>query len=265
MKLFYRKYGEGEPLLILHGLYGSSDNWFSIAKLLEKFFTVYLIDLRNHGQSEHSEVHSYDLMSDDVLDFIKEHKLEKIYLIGHSMGGKVAINIASKDSSIIRKLIIVDISPFTYENDSASIEIVNSHIKILKALTDLKIDKFISREEVDAELSKYLKDSRLRQFLLKNLKRDSNNLFYWTFNIESIKNNIYDILLNNFLSVNIEIEIPTLFIKGANSDYIPNEHFDKIKALFKQSRIEIIDNAGHWVHAENPKDFNESVIKFLLS
>lgn len=265
MKLFYRKYGIGEPLVILHGLYGSSDNWFSIAKFLEKYFTVYLIDLRNHGQSEHSEFQDYNSMSYDIEEFLKENNLKKIFLLGHSMGGKVAINLSSKNPDLITKLIVVDISPFTYENDSASIEIINSHIKILKALTDLNIHDYNNRVDIDLQLSKSINDLRLRSFLLKNLKRNSDNIFYWTFNINAIRANIYDILLNNSLNVNREIEIPTLFIKGANSDYIPNEHFDKIKALFKQSRIEIIDNAGHWVHAENPKDFTESVLKFLLS
>lgn len=263
MKLFFRKYGSGEPLVILHGLYGSSDNWFSIAKLLEKSFSVYLLDLRNHGQSPHSEIHDYDSMCTDIEEFIEQNKLKNIYLMGHSMGGKVAINLVKKNPNLVKKLIIVDISPFTYENDSDSIEIINSHIKILKILSNLNIDKFKSREDVDMLLSKSITDNKLRQFLLKNLKRNSKNEFYWTFNLNSLRANIYEILLNNCLNENYEITVQTLFIKGENSNYIPFEHLDKIKLIFKNSDIVTIKNSGHWVHTENTNDFIESIEKFI--
>ncbi|OFX53242.1 MAG: hypothetical protein A2046_08545 [Bacteroidetes bacterium GWA2_30_7] len=263
MNLFYRKYGVGEPLLILHGLYGSSDNWFSIAKVLEKYFTVYLIDLRNHGQSPHSDVHDYNTMSADIEEFLEQQSLKKIFLLGHSMGGKISIKFTKNNPDLVKKLIIVDISPFTYENDSESLDIINSHLKILKALSDLNVEKYNSREEVDLQLLKSIKDNKLRQFLLKNLKRNSDNIFYWTFNINSIKRNIYEILLDGSLIENSEITVPTLFIKGENSEYIPVEHFDKIKTIFINSEIVTIKNSGHWVHAENQKDFIECVYEFL--
>jgi len=135
---------------------------------------------------------------------------------------------------------------------------------MLKAISDLSIDIFNSRDEVDLQLSKSLKDIRLRQFLLKNLKRNSKNEFYWTFNIQSIRNNLYEILLNSSIDKNTEIRTPTLFIKGENSNYIPYEHFEMIKSTFINSNVIVIKNAGHWVHAENQNDFIESVKTFLM-
>ena len=164
MKLFYRKYGEGPPLVILHGLYGSSDNWVTLAKKLSDSFTVYLPDQRNHGQSPHSETHDYDSMRDDLYEMVNDLALKKFFLAGHSMGGKTAISFALKWPEMLNGLLIADISPFTYETDGHSA--YNQHSIILNAILSFDLNKISTRNEAEKLLSEKIPSEKERGLIL---------------------------------------------------------------------------------------------------
>ncbi len=251
MKLNYKKLGEGEPLVILHGLFGMLDNWFSLGKKFAEDFTVYLIDLRNHGQSLHSDEWNYKVMSDDLLEFFDEHNIEKANIIGHSMGGKTAMCFASEHSERVKKLVVVDIAPRFYPL---------YHDTILDALLSIDLENLKSRNEADELLSKYISDLGTKQFLLKNLtrKENDNTKFEWKFNLPIIAKNIHEVGVETTGGSTA----PTLFIRGENSDYISSEDEAEIKKLYPNSEIVSI-NSGHWVHAEKPEEFYNAVMKLL--
>jgi len=248
LKLFSRKYGTGFPIVILHGLYGSSDNWLTIGKTLSEKYSVYLIDQRNHGKSEHSNIHNYDAMSDDLFEFFNENKIEKAIVIGHSMGGKTAMFFAEKFPEMVKKLIVVDIAPFTY-----SAKFATSHEHILNSLSKLNLEICETRIEIENQLSEYIEEESLRKFLLKNIGRNADNSFYWIMNLSVLKNSLPDILQG--LETQNKINVPTLFIKGEKSHHIEMSDFEKIKSIFTNAKFEIIKNAGHWLHAEQPEAF----------
>ncbi len=251
MKLSYKKLGEGEPLVILHGLFGMLDNWFTLGKKFAETFTVYLVDLRNHGQSPHNDEWNYKVMSDDLFEFFDEHKIEKANIIGHSMGGKVAMYFSDEHTERIKKLIVVDIAPRAYPLH---------HDHILTALLSVDIENLKSRNEADEILSKYFSDFGTKQFLLKNLtrKENDNTQFEWKFNLRVIAENIHE--------VGVEItkgsKVPVLFIAAEKSHYISDTDETEIKILYPNSEISSI-NSGHWVHAEKPEELYNAVIKFL--
>ena len=260
MRLFFRKYGEGPPLIILHGLFGSSENWFSIAKKIEDSFTVYLPDLRNHGHSPHSNTHDYNSMRDDLYELIKELNLKKIFLAGHSMGGKVAISFALKWPEMINGLLIADISPFENNNNRQST--YNQHLLILNAILSIDISTVTSRNEVDSLLSKEIVSEKIRALILKNLQRNAQKRFSWKINALS--------LLNNFDRITEGIDrktaftqqvtgFPVIFMKGADSDYIPAGDFSFIKKVFPAAELVEVANAGHWIQSDRP----DEVIKYL--
>src|ERR1035437_1143924 len=192
MKLFYRKYGNGPPLVILHGLYGSSDNWLTIAKSLSDNFTVYLPDQRNHGQSPHSEIHDYDSMRDDLFELVNDLKLKKFFLAGHSMGGKTAISFSLKWPEMLNGLLIADISPFTTENTQNSIH--SQHSKILNAVLSLDLQKANNRKDAESLLSLKIPSEKERGLILKNLERTSDNAFAWKLNAQSLSNHLQKIM-----------------------------------------------------------------------
>lgn len=251
MKLNYKKLGEGEPLIILHGLFGMLDNWFTLGKKFAEDFTVYLIDLRNHGQSPHSDEWNYKVMSDDLLEFFIEHNLSKASIIGHSMGGKTAMHFAGEHRERVKKLVVVDIAPRHYPIH---------HDTILEALLSIDLENLKSRNEADEVLSKYIPDFGTKQFLLKNLtrKENENTKFEWKFNLPVIAKNIHEVGVETTGGV----AAPTLFIKAEKSDYINLNDEAEIKKLYPNSEIVSI-NSGHWVHAEKPEEFYNSVLKFL--
>lgn len=251
MKLFYRQSGAGKPLIILHGLFGSSDNWFSLAKVFAEKYTVYLVDQRNHGQSPQSDDFNYKLLADDLYSFIKEHKLDKPDIIGHSMGGKTAMNFAVKYPDQLGKLIIVDIVPKAYPVH---------HDHILDGLHDIDIDALTSRSEADTLLSKQVPEPAVRQFLLKNLYRTSEGKFQWRINLKAIDNHIVEI--GDGMQYTGTFEGPTLFINGARSTYFKSGDESLIISLFPSAKI-ITLNTGHWVQAENPEEFAQAVFSFL--
>ncbi len=253
MKLFYRKYGHGQPLIILHGLFGQSDNWNSLAKqIAEQGFEVYVVDQRNHGLSPHSEVFNFKAMSEDVVELISDNKLQNVILLGHSMGGKTAMQLAIDHPENLTKLIIVDIAPKYY---------AVQHQSVLNALqaVDFKVVK--TRKEVELILSKYIEDVGTKQFLLKNLYWITTDEMAWRFNLKIIAEQIENI--GEATPAGASSSVRTLFMRGEKSTYILDEDVDLMQIIFPNSSLETIVDAGHWPHAEKPIKFFEYVMKFI--
>lgn len=251
MKLHFRKSGQGKPLIILHGLFGSSDNWFSLAKVFAEHFTVYLVDQRNHGQSPHADDMNYKLLTEDLDKFILEHHIENPHIIGHSMGGKTAMNFAVKYPDKLHKLIVVDIAPKQYPVH---------HDHILDGLHDINLTTLTSRNEADQLLSKQVPEPAVRQFLLKNLARNEESKFEWRINIHAIDEHIREIGAG--MQYDGQFTGPTLFIKGARSNYYAPGDEENILNIFPTAQFTTL-NTGHWVQAEDPKAFAETVFDFL--
>lgn len=183
MELFFRKYGSGNPIIILHGLYGISDNWVKYARKLSDNFTVFIPDLRNHGQSGHSLHFNYEVMSEDISEFIENNQIENPILIGHSMGGKVAIKFTLDNPDLVRKLVVIDMSTRKYD-------LRNFHSNIINSMLDIDFSKIKSRDEVDKFLSNFIEDEKIRLFVMKNLYRTEKNSFSWRINIQAIIDNL---------------------------------------------------------------------------
>lgn len=250
MKLFYREVGNGQPMLILHGLMGSADNWLTQARMLSEKYRVFTIDQRNHGQSPHSDDFDYKVLAEDIHNFIVEHNLEQPIVIGHSMGGKAAMNFAVKYPHLLDKLIVVDIAPKYYEV---------RHDHIVDGLKAIPIDILSSRQEADAILSQHIPEADVRQFLLKNLARTEHG-FKWKLNLPVIDKNLE--LIGEGMQYNGTFDKPTLFIRGERSSYIQPEDYDLIHSIFTQAEI-ITMSTGHWVQAEQPNEFVNHVLHFL--
>ena len=251
MKLHYRKLGEGQPLIILHGLFGSSDNWQTLGKKFAENFEVYLVDQRNHGKSPKSDDFSYELMAEDLHELITDLNLSDVILIGHSMGGKTIMQFAQNYSDFIKKMIVVDMGPKKY---------ASHHDSILEGLNAIDLDIVKSRKEADAILSEYVPQLGVKQFLLKNLYWEiPGEQLAWKINIPVLSREI-DTIIDAFQQEVDETE--TLFIRGEKSNYILESDFDNIKYLYPNSEIKTIHDAGHWVHAEKPKDFYEMVMNY---
>ena len=252
--IFSRTYGEGIPLIIIHGLFGMSDNWNTLGKKFAENFNVHIVDLRNHGSSFHSDDFSYDLMAEDIEKYIEYFGLNKPILLGHSLGGKVAMNLCFRNSSKYSKLVVTDIAPRVYS--------VDYHKNILQILSSISLKEFSSRSQIDLALSSEIKEFSVRQFLMKNLYRDQNKEFSWRFNIKTLNEKISNISGAEFMQQNIEI--PALFLKGELSNYINQEDELLISKYFVNSKIKSILNSGHWVHAEQPEQFYKSVFGFIV-
>lgn len=251
MNLFFRKSGQGKPLIILHGLFGSSDNWFSLAKVFAEHFSVYLLDQRNHGQSTHTDDFNYKLLTEDLATFIQEHNIDKPHIIGHSMGGKTAMNFAVQYPEKLDKLIIVDIAPKQYPVH---------HDHILEGLHDINLETLTSRTEADQLLSRQVPEPDVRQFLLKNLARTSESKFEWRVNILAIDEHIEEIGAG--MQYEGQFTGSTLFIKGVRSNYYAQGDEESILKIFPSAQFVTL-NTGHWVQAEDPKAFAETVFDFL--
>tara|TARA_B110001452_G_scaffold12917_1_gene10673 strand:+ start:11602 stop:12375 length:774 start_codon:yes stop_codon:yes gene_type:complete len=252
MKLHFKKFGSGPPLIILHGVFGSSDNWKTLANHLMITFEVYLVDQRNHGLSPHSDDLNYQVMTDDLKELLHNAQIEKCCLLGHSMGGKTAMNFAVQYPEKIMKLIIVDIAPKRYPPH---------HQNILQGVHSLKINEINTRKEADDLLSTTINNSGIRQFILKNLSRNREGLFYWKINWKAIEDNIQAIgapLLSHDLFTG-----EVLFIRGAQSDYILNEDEPLLKKHFPNAVLMTIQKAGHWVHAEQPAQLLALINQFI--
>jgi esterase len=250
--LFHRIFGEGEPLFILHGLFGSSDNWVTLGKTFAKKYQVVLVDLRNHGRSSQSDLWNYPAMAEDIFQLAKKLGLPRINLLGHSMGGKVGMTIAGSYHDFLKKLIVADIAPKYYPI---------RHRKIMDGLLSINLQHLTSRKEADKQLAKYVHIPGIRQFLLKNLDRDAENGFKWKLNLEIINNHLENVGVATIPSD--KISIPSLFIRGINSDYITDEDIMEIRKYYANSTVESIGNAGHWLHAEQPDAFVKTVMEFI--
>lgn len=258
MKLFFKKSGEGKPLIIMHGLFGLSDNWATLSKeFAENGFLVYAVDLRNHGRSPNSFDFSYELMAEDVSGLMQDENISQADFIGHSMGGKVAMFFALKYPAMINKLIVVDIAPKYYPQH---------HQSVFAALNSINLTTISSRNEVESLLKNSMSEEATIQFFLKNLtwKGDpENQKLQWRFGLHEIEKNIENIGVA--LPTDKKINVSALFIRGENSEYINTNDETEIKKIFPRSEIKTVMNAGHWVHAENPKGFMEITLKFLAA
>ena len=253
MELFYREYGQGEPLIILHGLFGSADNWMTQARVLGEHFHVYTVDQRNHGLSPHSPEHDYLAMTEDLNTFFMQRGLQKAIVLGHSMGGKTAMNFALKYPDKVVKLVVVDIMPKPYPVH---------HDKILDGLKAMPLRELTSRSEADQVLSHYVKEPDVRQFLLKNLSRAQEGGFVWKINLTAINQNIEAMTAS--LVVQGEYTGPALFIIGERSNYYAFGDEDLIFKFFPNYKLVELET-GHWVQAEKPKEFVDAVLHFLLT
>jgi pimeloyl-ACP methyl ester carboxylesterase len=264
VELFYRKEGSGSPLVVVHGLYGSSDNWINIGKRLAERHTVYMIDQRNHGRSPFADSHTFNDMRDDLAEFFEKHHIEKATVLGHSMGGKAAMWFAYDYPEKVEKLVIADIAPKDYlllKEDSQ----FYLHQNILLAMQEIDFSKIHSREEVDDFMSQKIDDERIRQFLLKNVaKNKETKMFYWRVNAEVLYSHLDEIVSGvnkKWLDDRIPItSYPVIFIRGIKSKYILPEDEPMIKEIYPDSRIIDIPDAGHWLHAEQPKLFMKAVM-----
>ena len=252
-KLYFKEMGSGQKIVILHGLLGSLDNWITIGKNLSKNFHVYLVDLINHGNSPHSETFNYSKMANDLHDFFQSNNINKAYLIGHSMGGKVAMKFADIYQNYIDKLIIVDIVNKKYPT--------NRFNHIFKTLKNINIKDIKSRKEADEQASNYINNLSERNFLLKNLKRNQDNFFSWKPNVDIIISSINDI--SSEININNKTLQETLFLRGEFSDYITDSDVSIIGNDFDNFNLKTISNSGHWIHAENPNSFYKNVFSFL--
>jgi esterase len=264
MKLFFRKYGNGPPLIILHGLYGSSDNWVTIAKSLSDSFTVYLPDQRNHGQSPHDNIHDYDSMRDDLFELAGDLKLKKFFLAGHSMGGKTAISFALEWPEMILGLLIADISPFINENTTHIA--YNQHLAILEAMLSIDLSLITTRTGADTILSAKISSEKIRGFILKNLQRSSGNIFKWKINASSLLNNLEKIMegIDRRAGASQQITgFPVIFLRGVNSDYLPSGDFRDIQKVFPAAEFISVENAGHWIHSDRPDEVVKNLKKLL--
>lgn len=257
MKLFYRRYGDAgaRPLLILHGLFGASDNWASYSRrIADEGFDVFVLDQRNHGQSPKSRVFNYEALAGDLYEFIEEHGIENPVLMGHSLGGKVAMRFALENPGQVERLVVVDISQKAYPPRP-------EHLQIIKAVDAIDPKKIKDRKEAEDKIAELIPQGRVRQFVLKNLHRISQNGFEWRLNIDGIAPNLDQM----FDSVEMDrtFEKPTLFIKGGASDYILLEDYPLIRKNFPKAEIFTIDGVSHWVHVEAPELFFQVTSGFM--
>jgi pimeloyl-ACP methyl ester carboxylesterase len=268
MNLFYRKFGQGPVLIILHGLYGSSDNWVSIGKVLSEHFEVFLIDLRNHGNSFHSNEHNYHLLKNDLYEFMLSNQIEKAIIIGHSMGGKAAMFFAVDYPEKVQSLIIIDISPRSYKSLIKPESQITDHMNIISSMLSVDFTKIKSREDVDEILSKTIKSVRIRRFLLKNVHRRKDGSFEWKLNLHALHNHLPEIMdgldPKKFLNGNGITGFPVLFIKGEKSNYIMEEDLQIIKTIFPAADLVSIPDSGHWLHAEKPDLLLKTLRYFIL-
>lgn len=255
MQLFYRTYGEGKPFIILHGLFGISDNWVSFAKkIAELGYQVYILDQRNHGQSPQSPNFNYLALVDDLFEFIDEHELEDAVILGHSMGGKVAMRFALENPDYLSKLIVVDISLRQYPPR-------DHHLKVIRAMKKVDFSIVKKRQDVDAILSEDIELPRIRQFIMKNLYRKQKDELAWRMCLDCIANNLDEMF--DGIEPEQPLDKPTLVVRGGASDYVLDSDLQPLKIAFPQVDIKTIANATHWVHAEAPEEFYKYINDFL--
>ncbi len=257
MQLFFREFGDAghQPLIILHGLFGMSDNWVSIGRrIADENYHVFIPDQRNHGRSGHSPIHNYEAMVDDLYEFLEEKGFEKITLLGHSMGGKTAMQFTVDYPERVMKMIVADISPAASRHG-------DNHKSIISALLELDLSRYDDRQEAADAMKSIIANDRLRQFLQKNLYwKDRANLG-WRINLEAIRDNLPEIFRS--VDADVPINLPVLFLRGGASDYVQDTQIPDIKKKFPQAIVRTLDGASHWLHAEQPDAFIKEVLYFL--
>jgi esterase len=255
MKLYHREFGQGSPVIILHGLFGFSDNWQTVAKELADHHLVVTPDLRNHGRSPHLPSHTYLEMAEDMKAFMEANWMFSAAIVGHSMGGKVAMQLALSYPDLVERLVVVDIAPDRAEDN---------HSYIFDALLGMDLSKMKTRQEAEAYLSERITDVGTRQFLLKNITREHDGSYTWKMNLPALWRHFDDILApvqnNHGTSA---FDKPTLFVRGSRSNYIKDDDLPFIKTLFPQAELVTVEGAGHWVHADKPVELLEILKKFL--
>ena len=254
MKLFYREVGSGHPVIILHGLFGQSDNWVTVARRIADQFHVFIPDQRNHGQSPHASVHSFPAMADDLSAFIEEHGIVNPIIIGHSMGGKTAMTYALENAGAVKKLVVIDISPRRYPERKI-------HTQVISQMMSIDLRTVTTRTEVEKILDSQISDSRVRMFIMKNLYYKLHGQLAWRLNLEAI-NQSMDLLFDGISSDNRYMG-PALFVRGGKSDYITDSDIPLIENLFPSAIIKTISGASHWVHADAPEELCYLLSSFL--
>jgi esterase len=252
LKLFYRIFGTGKPLVILHGLFGSSDNWQTFAKSIADRFQVITIDLRNHGNSPHSNEFDFELIDEDLIETLDDIGILQYHLLGHSMGGKIAAYHALHHPDPVEKLIVIDIAPRAYPPH---------HDIYFSVMRSMDFDQITNRIQADVQMQEMIPEVSIRQFLLKNLVRDDQGRFKWKFNLDALYQHYDEI--NGELKSDHPFIHPVLFIKGEYSDYITSADNSMINQLFPLAEIETIQGAGHWVHADQPGKLRVLILIFL--
>jgi pimeloyl-ACP methyl ester carboxylesterase len=266
MNLFYRDKGTGFPVVILHGLYGCSDNWMYISRILSEKYRVIAVDCRNHGNSPHSDTHSYPEMVTDLAWLFHELEIEKAHLLGHSMGGKTAIAFAADYPENISSLAVVDIAPKNYLKTTSSGVQFEMNKRLMDVLINLDLTLFSNRNEIERAFERVVPEKFIRGFILKNLKRTGSG-YEWKINVPVLKQN----LIHLFSDVDIAdyedrlpmANYPVLFIRGGLSDYIQEEDYPIIRKMYPQAIISTIEGATHFLHAEKPDEFVEIYLNFL--
>ncbi len=266
MKLYYREFGTGsEHLIILHGLYGSSDNWMSLGKQFGDKYHVIIPDLRNHGQSPHSNTHSFPSMTEDILELMQETQIERANFLGHSMGGKLAMFFTSEYPEKVNRLIVADISPREYKATDGFSN-TDFHANLMDKLASINLNSINDYADADIAMSRLIDDDRLRKFMLKNVRKTETG-FEWKINLPVLRQNLENIM-EGFHPEDfndMKIHTPSLFLRGENSPYIPLVDFELIRHIFSDSEIITIPNSGHWLHAEQPKLVAKNLFYFLNS
>lgn len=252
MLLNFLTRGEGPPLILIHGLFGSASNLGMVARGLAADFTVYSLDVRNHGDSPHCDTMSYKEMATDVIEFMDSQKIEICPILGHSMGGKIAMQVAMDQPKRVQRLIVADVAPVTYPPHH------QGTLAGLKAVADAVIT---NRNQADGLLAQTIPEAGVRAFLLKSLKRDEQGEFHWILNRAVIEAEYEQLGSANRGSPYLG---EVLFIKGGDSDYIRPDYQNAVNALFPNASLKVIDGTGHWLHAEKPNIFNKLVLRFLL-
>lgn len=254
MVLFRHTLGVGEPLIILHGLFGISDNWITVGRKLSKEFRVIIPDLRNHGRSPHADAFNYFAMIEDILELYEDIGINTATVIGHSMGGKLAMNFAVQYPDMVDKLVVADISP-------GKARARQIHFRILKAMQSIDFDCCSSRQEVDDLIAEEINSRPIRLYILKNLVRSDKGRYAWRLNLDAVEKHIDEIMEG--LPSGSLFNKEALFIRGGKSDYITDDDLSEINRIFPKYQLETIRDAGHWLHADNHGEFTEKLLSFL--
>ncbi len=253
MKLFYKKYGDaGDPVFILHGVFGMLDNWHNIARKLSADYTVYTVDQRNHGHSPHAPSMLYEEMADDLAELLNALQISSAHILGHSMGGKTAMKFAAMHPDKVRSLIVADIAPRAYKG---------GHIELMDALDSIDFSKVERRSDADEQLSRFIEDQNIRSFLLKNLYLMETGIYGYRMNLPAIRNNYEHIIDSVHLAW--PFSGPALFLKGEYSGYVRKDDEEEIISYFPDAQFITIPTSGHWIHAENPGAFLTALRNFL--